>query len=56
MSRATNDLAQVRLLLGFGIMNIISSLFALASALYVMVRMSGKLTIAALSRCPSWSS
>jgi ATP-binding cassette subfamily B protein len=52
MSRATNDLTQVRLLLGFGIMNIISSLFALASALYVMVRMSGKLTIAALVTLP----
>jgi ATP-binding cassette subfamily B protein len=52
MSRATNDLQQVRLLLGFGIMNIISSLFALASALYVMIRMSGKLTLAALIILP----
>ncbi|NUQ72964.1 MAG: ABC transporter ATP-binding protein [Polyangiaceae bacterium] len=52
MSRATNDLTQVRLLLGFGIMNIISSLFALASALYVMIRMSGKLTLAALVTLP----
>lgn len=52
MSRATNDLAQVRLLLGFGVMNIASSLFALASALYVMVRMNGKLTLAALAVLP----
>ncbi|HZF53685.1 MAG TPA: ABC transporter ATP-binding protein [Polyangiaceae bacterium] len=52
MSRATNDLTQVRLLLGFGIMNIIGSLFALASALYVMVRTSGKLTLAALVTLP----
>ena len=42
MSRATNDLTQVRLLLGFGIMNIIGSAFALASALYVMVRMNNR--------------
>ncbi len=52
MSRATNDLAQVRLLLGFGILNVVSSLFALASALYVMTRLSGKLTLAALSTMP----
>jgi ATP-binding cassette subfamily B protein len=52
MSRATNDLAQVRLLLGFGILNVIASAFALASALYVMVRLSGKLTLAALATFP----
>jgi ATP-binding cassette subfamily B protein len=46
MSRATNDLGQVRLLLGFGVLNIIGSSFALASALFVMVRLSGKLTLA----------
>src|SRR4029077_10248486 len=48
MSRATNDLTQVRLLLGFGILNTASSIFGIASALYVMVRMSGKLTLASL--------
>ena len=52
MSRATNDLAQVRLLLGFGILNVIGSVFALASALYVMVRLSGKLTLAAVATFP----
>jgi ATP-binding cassette subfamily B multidrug efflux pump len=52
MSRATNDLTQVRLLLGFGLMNVLSSAFALASALYVMVRMSGRLTLAALVTLP----
>ena len=33
MSRATNDLGQVRLLLGFGVLNVVGSLFAFASAL-----------------------
>jgi ATP-binding cassette subfamily B protein len=46
MSRATNDLGQVRLLLGFGVLNVIGSSFALASALFVMVTLSGKLTLA----------
>lgn len=52
MSRATNDLHQVRLLLGFGILNVVSSLFALVSALYVMISLSGRLTLAALSIVP----
>jgi ATP-binding cassette subfamily B protein len=52
MSRATSDLAQVRLLLGFGVLNVISSLFALASALYVMLHLSGRLTLAALATLP----
>lgn len=52
MSRATNDLSQVRLLLGFGVMNVISSLFSLTSALYVMATMSGRLTLAALVPLP----
>lgn len=52
MSRATNDLQQVRLLLGFGILNVVSSAFALISALYVMVSISGRLTLAALVTFP----
>jgi len=52
MSRATNDLTQVRLLLGFGVLNIVSSLFALASALYVMVNVSPRLTLASLTTFP----
>ncbi len=53
MSRATNDLGQVRLLLGFGVLNVVSSLFALASALFVMLHLSGKLTLAALLTLPA---
>ncbi|MDI1477437.1 ABC transporter ATP-binding protein [Polyangium sp. y55x31] len=52
MSRSTSDLQQVRLLLGFGILNVVNSLLAFASALYVMVRVSGKLTLAALATFP----
>ncbi|HEY4105278.1 MAG TPA: ABC transporter ATP-binding protein [Polyangiaceae bacterium] len=50
MSRVTNDLVQVRLLLGFGILNIINTGFALVSALAVTIPISFKLTLASL--CP----
>jgi ATP-binding cassette subfamily B multidrug efflux pump len=52
MSRATNDLAQVRLLLGFGVLNIVGSSFALVSAFYVMFSSSWKLSLAAMINLP----
>lgn len=52
MSRATNDLQQVRLLLGFGILNVVSSIFSLVSALWVMISISRPLTLAALVTAP----
>ena len=52
MSRVTNDLAQVRLLLGFGVLNVINTVFALVSALAVTIPISGKLTVAALGPLP----
>lgn len=52
MSRVTNDLTQVRLLLGFGVLNVINTVFALASALAVAIPISGKLTMAALVPLP----
>jgi ATP-binding cassette subfamily B protein len=52
MSRVTNDLGQVRLLLGFGVLNVINTIFALASALAVVIPISGKLTLAALAPLP----
>lgn len=52
MSRATNDLAQVRLLLGFGILNVVGSVFAFASALYVMTTVSLPLTLASIGTLP----
>lgn len=52
MSRATNDLGQVRMLLGFGVLNAINTLFALVSALSVMLPLSPPLTLAALAPLP----
>lgn len=52
MSRVTNDLVQVRLLLGFGILNVINTPFALVSALAVTLPISAKLTVAALTPLP----
>jgi ATP-binding cassette subfamily B protein len=52
LSRSTNDLTQVRLLLGFGILNVVNTVFALASALSLMVGISGRLTLAALAPAP----
>ncbi len=52
MSRSTSDLQQVRLLLGFGILNVVNVVFAFASALQVMVGMSPKLALACLVNVP----
>jgi ATP-binding cassette subfamily B multidrug efflux pump len=52
MSRSTSDLQQVRMLLGFGILNMVNVCFAFASALQVMLAMSVKLTIACLVNLP----
>lgn len=52
MSRVTNDLTQVRLLLGFGILNLINTAFALVSAFSVTLAISVPLTLAAMSMLP----
>lgn len=52
MSRSTNDLAQVRLLTGFGVLNIINVVFGLGSALQVMIVISPKLTAASFVTLP----
>jgi ATP-binding cassette subfamily B protein len=52
MSRVTNDLMQVRLLLGFGVLNLINTVFALISALSVTLTISPELTLAALVPLP----
>ncbi len=52
MSRVTNDLGQVRLLLGFGVLNSVSTVFALVSALAVTLERSVKLTLASLAALP----
>jgi ATP-binding cassette subfamily B protein len=52
MSRSTNDLVQVRMLFGFGILNIVNVVFAFGSALQVMARISGRLTLASFVTLP----
>jgi ATP-binding cassette subfamily B protein len=52
MSRATNDLTQVRLLLGFGVLNVINTALALVSALSVMLSISLALTLASMAALP----
>lgn len=48
MSRTTNDLAQVRLLFGFGALNVVNTTFAYISALVIMIGLSPRLTLASL--------
>src|SRR4051794_39308720 len=52
MSRATGDLTQVRMLLGFSILNSVNTVFALVSSLAFTLSVSVKLTLAALSTLP----
>jgi ATP-binding cassette subfamily B multidrug efflux pump len=52
MSRSTGDLQQVRLLLGFGVLNVANVVFAFASALQVMMGMSVRLTAVSLVMMP----
>ena len=52
MSRATNDLTQVRLLLGFCVLNVINTPFALLSSLAFTLSISPKLTLASLATVP----
>lgn len=52
MSRATNDLAQVRLLVGFGGLNLVNSVLAFGSAIALMLVVSPELTLYALSPFP----
>ena len=52
MSRATNDLTQIRLLLGPGILNIVNTVIAYAMALPLMIMISAKLTAIIFSLYP----
>jgi len=52
MSRATSDLQQIRLLLGFGVLNLVNVAFASLSALQVMVSISWVLTLATMATMP----
>ena len=52
MSRSTGDLQQVRLLLGFGVLNVANVVFAFASASQVMLHIGLRLTLAAMVTQP----
>lgn len=52
MSRATNDLGQVRLLVGFGALNVVNSVVAYAGALALMLAISWELTLWAMIPLP----
>ncbi|MFO0693381.1 MAG: ABC transporter ATP-binding protein [Polyangiales bacterium] len=52
MSRATNDLGQVRLLVGFGLLNVVNSVFAYVGAIGLMTVISPELTLFALLPYP----
>jgi ATP-binding cassette subfamily B protein len=52
MSRSTSDLQQVRMLFGFGVLNLVNVCFAFASALQIMLTMSPRLTLACLVNLP----
>ena len=51
MSRATSDLTQVRLLTGFGVMNLINIVFALVSALHHAVDLATSWRWCRLRQC-----
>lgn len=52
MSRAINDLAQVRLLLGFGALNVVNSIVAYVSGIALMISISPRLTLFAMIPYP----
>ena len=52
MSRAINDLSQIRAMVGFGILNLVNSSFAYTFALAYMLSMSPELTLWALLPFP----
>jgi ABC-type multidrug transport system fused ATPase/permease subunit len=52
MSRSTSDLQQVRMLFGFGVLNVVNVVFAFASALQVMLAHLARLTLACLLNLP----
>ncbi len=52
LSRFSNDLTNVRMLLGFGILNIINTIIVYLAALYLMTRISPPLTLFAVVPFP----
>lgn len=52
MSRATSDLGQVRLLVGFGVLRVVDSIFAFGGAIALMLALSPELTLYAMAPFP----
>ena len=52
MSRATSDLGQVRLLVGFGVLRVVDSVFAFGGAIALMLALSPELTLYAMAPFP----
>jgi ATP-binding cassette subfamily B protein len=52
LSRFTNDVANLRILSGFGLMIMLNSVLVYAFTLVVLLRLSPRLTLAALLPCP----
>lgn len=52
MSRATNDVGQLRLLVGFGLLNVVNSVFAYVGGITLMLLLNPKLTLWALLPYP----
>ena len=52
MSRATSDLGQVRLLVGFGVLRVVDSVFAFGGAIALMLALSPELTVYAMAPFP----
>ena len=52
MSRATNDLQSVSMLVGFGLLSLVNTAIVYAGTLIVMLRMDAWLTVAALAPYP----
>lgn len=52
LTRATQDITQVRIMFGFGILNLFNVTFALIASLQVMLAISWKLTLVSLSFLP----
>jgi len=53
MSRLTNDLAAVRVMFGFGILNVVNTLFIYSLVLWRMVALDGRLTLLSLLPYPT---
>lgn len=52
INRSNSDLVHVRMMFGFGVMNVANTVLATASALQIMLRISGRLTLACLAVLP----